>query len=92
MVASLGHADSYMEDLLAPQDLSFCCSAVVCWNNLDLLSRSCYCKACQNFHTLSELDNLVNRGKIFEQHRPKCLWLTKTYCSVFGKQLCSEYL
>lgn len=34
----------------------------------------------------------MNWGKIFEQHHPKCLWLTKTYCSVFGKQLCSEYL
>lgn len=33
MVTSLGRADSYLEDLLAPQDLSFCCSAVVCWNN-----------------------------------------------------------
>lgn len=60
MVTPLGHADLHLQDLLAPQDLSFCGSTVVYQNNFDFLSKSCYCKACQNFHSLSELDNLLN--------------------------------
>lgn len=60
MVTPLGHADLHLQDLLAPQDLSFCGSTVVYRNNFDFLSKSCYCKACQNFHSLSELDNLLN--------------------------------
>lgn len=38
MVTSLGRADSHLEDLLAPQDLSFCCSPVVCRNNFTCLA------------------------------------------------------
>lgn len=44
----------------SPQDPCFCGSAIVCQNNFDFLSKSCYCKAYQHFCSLSELENLVN--------------------------------
>lgn len=56
----------------SPQDPCFCGSAVVCWNNFDFLSKSCYCKACQNFCSLSELEDLVNWRNINSNAQNVC--------------------